>query len=79
MSRYSDFVPFCTQSEMDSNTMVGTLTVEYGPVKTTWSSDVAVSDSGSVIARNRGGGVVKTLCTGNGLAKIILNFFVLIF
>ena len=45
--------------------MVGTLTVSYGPIKTTWSSDVAVSDAGSVMARNRGGDVVKTLDTGH--------------
>ena len=65
VARYSEFVPFCTRSKMESGSMVGTLTVSYGPIKTTWSSDVAVSDAGSVMARNRGGDVVKTLDTGH--------------
>jgi len=64
VARYSEFVPFCTRSKMETGSMVGTLTVSYGPIKTTWSSDVAVSDAGSVMARNRGGDVVKTLDTG---------------
>ena len=64
VSRYVDFVPFCSKSEMDTETMIGTLTVEYGPVSTTWASDVTISED-RVLARNHGGGVVKSLSTGN--------------
>ena len=63
VGRYSEFVPFCTKSALDCNSMIGTLTVEYGPVRTTWASDVTIKDD-TVLARNHGGDVVKTLSTG---------------
>ena len=63
VARYSEFVPFCTKSALDNNSMIGTLTVEYGPVRTTWASDVTITDD-TVLARNHGGDVVKTLSTG---------------
>ena len=63
VDRYSEFVPFCTKSALDSKSMVGTLTVEYGPVRTTWASDVTIKDD-RVLARNYGDDVVKALSTG---------------